>query len=104
MIFIRSSIRLHSCQGILLSPQKAQLCNPCPRNELSPISQEGQVSFCKSSFFSDNVHRSLATGFILRWRRAHGIRVAVGALLTRSDTRSFRANGSGVLCRSPPLP
>jgi hypothetical protein len=38
----RSSIGLHSCQGILLPPQKAQLCNPCPRNELSPISQEGQ--------------------------------------------------------------
>jgi hypothetical protein len=28
----------HFFQGILLSRKKAQLCNPCPRNELSPIS------------------------------------------------------------------
>src|SRR5437868_10171926 len=41
MNFSRSSIWLHSCQGILLSSQKAQLCNPCLRNELSPLSQEG---------------------------------------------------------------
>jgi hypothetical protein len=25
----------------LRSPQKAQLCNPCLRNEMSPLSQEG---------------------------------------------------------------
>jgi non-ribosomal peptide synthetase component E (peptide arylation enzyme) len=31
----------------LLSPQKAQLCNPCPRNELSPISQEGQDGYLR---------------------------------------------------------
>src|SRR6266481_6229547 len=42
MNFTRSSIWLHSCQGILLSSQKALLCNPCLRNELSPFSQEGQ--------------------------------------------------------------
>jgi hypothetical protein len=41
----RSSIGLHSFQGILLSRQKAQLCNPCPQNELSPISQEGHLEF-----------------------------------------------------------
>src|SRR5436305_1959219 len=41
MNFTRSSTWLHSCQGILLSSQKAQLCNPCLRNELSPLSQEG---------------------------------------------------------------
>src|SRR5882757_4456422 len=41
MNFSRSSMRLHSCQGILLSLQKALLCNPCLRNELSPFSQEG---------------------------------------------------------------
>jgi hypothetical protein len=29
--------------GILLSLQKAQLCNPCTRNELSPLSQEGHT-------------------------------------------------------------
>jgi hypothetical protein len=28
----------------LRSPQKAQLCNPCLRNELSPLSQEGQIT------------------------------------------------------------
>jgi hypothetical protein len=28
----------------LRSPQKAQLCNPCLRNELSPLSQEGHAS------------------------------------------------------------
>src|SRR5436853_3724080 len=44
MHFSRSSIWLHSCQGILLSSQKAQLCNPCLRNELSPLSQEGTIS------------------------------------------------------------
>src|SRR4029077_19222861 len=41
MNFSRSSIGLHSFQGILLSLQKARLCNPCLRNELSPLSQEG---------------------------------------------------------------
>src|ERR1700751_4683009 len=46
----RSSIGLHSFQGILLSPQKAQLCNPCARNELSPLSQEGQN---ETAFFGD---------------------------------------------------
>jgi hypothetical protein len=37
----RSSIGLHAFQGILRSSQKARLCNPCLRNELSPFSQEG---------------------------------------------------------------
>src|SRR5713226_2161594 len=37
----RSSMRLHSFQGIFALPQKAQLCNPCLRNEVSPFSQEG---------------------------------------------------------------
>src|SRR5207253_6061689 len=37
----RSSIGLHSFQGIFALPQKALLCNPCLRNELSPFSQEG---------------------------------------------------------------
>src|SRR6266480_116640 len=36
----RSSTRLHSFQGIFALSQKAQLCNPCPRNEVSPFSQE----------------------------------------------------------------
>src|SRR5579872_239943 len=42
MNFSRSPIGLHTFQGILRSPQKAQLCNPCLRNEMSPLSQEGQ--------------------------------------------------------------
>src|SRR5437660_4985109 len=48
MYFRRSSMGLHSCQGILLSLQKALLCNPCLRNELSPFSQEGhaRLRFC----------------------------------------------------------
>jgi hypothetical protein len=33
---------LHSFQGTFALPQKARLCNPCLRNELSPFSQEGQ--------------------------------------------------------------
>jgi len=37
----RSSIGLHSFQGMFALPQKARLCNPCLRNELSPLSQEG---------------------------------------------------------------
>src|SRR5215813_345019 len=41
MNFIRSSIGLHSLQGIFALRKKAQLCNPCVRNELSPFSQEG---------------------------------------------------------------
>jgi hypothetical protein len=32
---------LHAFQGILRSSQKARLCNPCLRYELSPFSQEG---------------------------------------------------------------
>jgi hypothetical protein len=36
-----SSMWLHSFQGIFALPQKAQLCNPCLRYELSPFSQEG---------------------------------------------------------------
>src|SRR5262249_18950500 len=39
----RSSMRLHSFQGTFALPQKARLCNPCLRNELSPIPQEGHV-------------------------------------------------------------
>jgi hypothetical protein len=39
----RSSIGLHSFQGIFALPQKARLCNPCARNELSPLSQEGHM-------------------------------------------------------------
>src|SRR5204862_2094680 len=48
MNFSRSSMRLHSCQGILLSSQKALLCNPCLRNELSPFSQEGHNDLMES--------------------------------------------------------
>ena len=33
----------HTFQGILCSPQKAQLWTPCLRNELSPLSQERQT-------------------------------------------------------------
>src|SRR5581483_3466824 len=44
MNFSRSSIGLHAFQGILRSPQKAPLCNPCLRNELSPLSQEGHFT------------------------------------------------------------
>src|SRR6516225_7526152 len=44
MNFRRSSMGLHTFQGILRSPQKARLCNPCLRNELSPLSQEGHNS------------------------------------------------------------
>jgi hypothetical protein len=40
MNFSRSSMGLHAFQGILRSPQKAQLCNPCLRNEPSPLSEE----------------------------------------------------------------
>jgi hypothetical protein len=36
-----SSIGLPSFQGIFALPQKARLCKPCLRNELSPLSQEG---------------------------------------------------------------
>src|SRR3954452_520972 len=39
--FSRSSMGLHAFQGILRSPQKARLCNPCLRYELSPLSREG---------------------------------------------------------------
>jgi hypothetical protein len=44
MNFTRSSMGLHTFQGILRSPQKARLCNPCVRNELSPLSQEGHTT------------------------------------------------------------
>src|SRR5436190_21260206 len=57
MNFTRSSIWLHSCQGILLSSQKALLCIPCLRNELSPFSQEGHMAllqFFGSSIFPEN--------------------------------------------------
>src|SRR5437868_13687003 len=40
----RSSIGLHSFQGMFALPQKARLCNPCLRNELSPLSQEGHFT------------------------------------------------------------
>src|ERR1700736_3792746 len=43
--FSRSSMGLHAFQGILRSLQKAPLCNPCLRNELSPLSQEGHNAF-----------------------------------------------------------
>src|SRR5579871_1227796 len=43
MNFSRSSMGSRTFQGILRPPQKARLCYPCARNELSPLSQEGQV-------------------------------------------------------------
>ncbi|HEY2229866.1 MAG TPA: TMEM175 family protein [Xanthobacteraceae bacterium] len=60
MNFSRSSIGLHSFQGILLSPQKAQLCNLCLRNEVSPISQEGHKSL--REFFEGRPCRKIAPG------------------------------------------
>ena len=42
MTFSRSSIRLHSFQGTFALLAKGRVCNPCLRNELLPISQEGQ--------------------------------------------------------------
>jgi len=44
MNFSRSSMGLHTFQGILRPPQKAPLCYPCVRNELLPFSQEGQLT------------------------------------------------------------
>jgi hypothetical protein len=44
MNFSRSSMGLHAFQGILRSRKRPQLCNPCLRNEMSPLSQEGQRS------------------------------------------------------------
>src|SRR6266571_1218409 len=40
----RSSIGLHSLQGTFALLAKGPVCNPCLRNELSPFSQEGQLS------------------------------------------------------------
>src|ERR1700730_14599470 len=40
----RSSIWLHSFQGTFALLAKGPVCNPCLRNELSPISQEGHRS------------------------------------------------------------
>src|SRR3984893_7908962 len=40
----RSSIWLHSFQGTFALLAKGPVCNPCLRNELSPISQEGHSS------------------------------------------------------------
>jgi hypothetical protein len=60
MNFSRSSIWLHSCQGILLSSQKAQLCNPCLRNELSPFSQEGQICQTRFSLVSSSITVTVA--------------------------------------------
>ena len=42
----------------MLSSQKAQLCNPCLRNELSPISQEGQAAFAASELEPVTARRS----------------------------------------------
>src|SRR6476469_5563518 len=44
MNFRLSSMGLHTFQGILRSPQKARLCNPCVRNELSPFSQVPDIA------------------------------------------------------------
>src|SRR6516164_9825598 len=62
MNFSRSSIWLHSFQGILRSPQKAQLCNPCLRNELSPLSQEGHT--CQTYDISSNPSHEAVHGLI----------------------------------------
>src|ERR1700681_1845964 len=43
MNFSRSSIGLHSFQGTFALLAKSPMCNPCARNELSPISQEGHL-------------------------------------------------------------
>jgi hypothetical protein len=57
----RSSMWLHSFQGTFALPQKARLCNPCLRNELSPFSQEGQFyvkSFGKLKFMGSQTDAS----------------------------------------------
>src|SRR6516164_5215520 len=85
MNFSRSSIGLHTFQGILRSPQKAQLCNPCLRNELSPLSQEGQfllLSFLALQLFL--LPRMLASEAI--WKR----------LSSKSDLKRIEAVSQGV--------
>src|SRR5438874_12129391 len=75
MNFTRSSIWLHSCQGILLSSQKALLCNPCLRNELSPFSQEGHQG-CEGScsiVLVGNAVTSVTSKFVLGVERGHPI-------------------------------
>src|ERR1700730_7906318 len=64
----RSSIWLHSFQGTFALLAKGPVCNPCLRNELSPVSQEGHndtVSFRlrrNSSDISAGTKRFISTG------------------------------------------
>src|ERR1700738_2969653 len=63
MNFSRSSMGLHAFQGILHSLQKAPLCNPCLRNELSPLSQEGHPA--AAAQFAANVQGELLVFLIV---------------------------------------
>jgi hypothetical protein len=47
--------------GCGVTSQKAQLCNPCPRNELSPFSREGHGILAASGHLRNARHfRGLA--------------------------------------------
>src|SRR6516225_10099739 len=88
MNFRRSSMGLHTFQGILRSPQKAQLCNPCLRNELSPLSQEGQRSLCFLGII-----RQFNSFVLPHWYQAVGSMVRVvgmGLIQNEHGVRSVR--------------
>src|SRR6202521_3321189 len=82
-----SSIWLHSFQGTFALLAKGPVCNPCLRNELSPISQEG--------------HHSLR-GFISPWGRMPTFpRVTLAdpslwSVIVRISVRAGRVLGAGL--------
>src|SRR5438132_2699352 len=87
MNFSRSSIWLHSFQGTFALLAKAPLCNPCLRNELSPISQEGHATARQGSvlvlqsppnydplirvLFEQSYNRVLTAAVTGNWRSQH---------------------------------
>jgi len=78
---------LHTFQGILRSPQKARLCNPCLQNELSPLSQEGH--HCWHDCFVPFV------GELLPRRARRGSAVEAGTVLLLPSIRIERLMAVG---------
>src|SRR2546430_7810162 len=99
MNFTRSSIWLHSCQGILLSSQKALLCNPCLRNELSPFSQEGFEIFRLMRCAQSTTRAEIQIGSPWARRRRCGARRS----LDRLDPIALCVLHVAVFCASIPI-
>src|SRR6267143_1118804 len=91
----RSSIGLHSFQGTFALLAKGRVCNPCLRNELLPISQEGQGSGVGAA--GDAEHLDHGAAVVQKLRRLAVIALDIDPVGTvdRLNSRAKRIDLNG---------